>query len=103
MSALNVKVSTEMDHSCNWRCCWGCKEDDSQPSPPTPPPTMRHSEVTRVAKRHIEQVEVVDGEVDVEFDAVHVKVKKQDVVGLGNLLRSCEIENLAALAKNQNG
>lgn len=23
-----VKIDIEADHSCNWRCCWGCKDTD---------------------------------------------------------------------------
>lgn len=22
----SVKVKIEADHCCNWRCCWGCKD-----------------------------------------------------------------------------
>ena len=24
-----IQVQIDLDHSCNWRCCWGCKHADN--------------------------------------------------------------------------
>lgn len=44
-----VTVKVEADHSCNWRCCGGCKEEELKPK--TPPNTPSLPEVQRNISR----------------------------------------------------
>ena len=88
MSAIQARVDTQMEHSCNWRCCFGCKDQEEPQAPaPTPGPLVRSQEslelhgtaqrtyeaVARL-RRQVRMNEVTDGAVDYEFDAVHIKI-----------------------------
>jgi len=90
MSAVQVNASNQMDRSCNWRCCFGCKDQvEETPAPaPTPAPIVRSQASTELhgtaartdeaaarLRRQVAMHEVADGALDVEFDAVHLKIR----------------------------
>lgn len=31
--SATLKIDVNADHSCNWRCCFGCKKQAVEPSP----------------------------------------------------------------------
>ena len=83
MVPLKASLNTKMDHSCNWRCCFGCKEQAEEPKEPHPSPVdQRVQEVaTNQLVRSPEMLDLrvahqQDSELDVEFDAVHVHIKR---------------------------
>ena len=82
MTAVRVSANTQMEHSCNWRCCFGCKDavdDDHKkinaevPAPETAQKTIK---VFHELRRVEEGKESTQGALEYEFDAVHFKMKK---------------------------
>jgi hypothetical protein len=37
MSAVTARVKSDMDHSCNWKCCFGCLNPIKEPEIEAPP------------------------------------------------------------------
>ena len=83
MSAIQANLRNDMDHSCNWKCCFGCKDPEPEVVPPAPRPTPVDvtAEVTDLAAAHAlhrtvsSHHRIGDG-YDMEFDAVHINVKR---------------------------
>lgn len=91
MSAVQVNARSQMDQSCNWRCCFGCKDKIDETVAPAPSPStivrspesldlrqiaLKGDEAVQRMRRQIMQHEVTDGALDVEFDAVHIRVRR---------------------------
>ena len=75
MTAVTVKAN--LDRSCNWRCCCCVDIEESKPVPLVRSPEMQDlaQRASDATKDVIQGTKSGSGELDVEFDAVHVHVK----------------------------
>ena len=82
MTAVRVSANTQMDHSCNWRCCFGCKDavENDEPKINAQVPASETAQKAIKAFHELRRVEEgkepMEGALEYEFDAVHFKVKK---------------------------
>lgn len=79
---INANIDTKMDHSCNWRCCFGYKDPVEKDEPkvthviPEPQTAQKSINAMKDLRRVEEGKENEPGVLEYEFDAVHFKMKK---------------------------
>lgn len=79
MVPVDAKIDSKIENSCNWKCCFGNKKESPRTPAPSPIQQQMAQKAENVFKEAQDQArhyESMDGSLDLEFDAVHVKIKK---------------------------
>lgn len=85
MTAVTANVRSRMEHSCNWRCCFGCKDSVQEPRENhTPSDEEQNRRIQEVRERAVPPLNVLSepeedlpprrGSGELQIEATHVRI-----------------------------